>query len=642
MIRRVGHRGPDGEGTWFHRADDGPGPSVGLAHRRLALVDLSPAASQPMTNEDGRFTIVFNGEIYNHVALRVDLSKRHPFRSRSDTEVLLHGWEEEGSAFLDRVDGMFAFAIWDAHDASLTLARDRIGEKPLIYAWVNDEFLFASELGALLADPAFPREIDPEALEHYLAWNAIPAPSTIFQAARKLRPGHLLRIVGGKEEDRAFWTPQPAPNPPADRTEARARLRSALEESVSIRLRGDVPVGAFLSGGIDSSIIVGLAARASSGPLRTFSVGFEGNSPFDERPHAREVARMHGTLHTEIVLDPREAITEMGSFLETMDEPFGDSSAVPTSLISKHTGAQVKVALSGDGADELFAGYWKYVAESIATPYGRIPGGVRAVIARAAARLPENRRSAAGESVRRFRKFFTRFEADPAARHVAWMTIFNARQRAELLGPPEGHNASCVEESVKRLYREAGDSDVLGAMLYTDLRHTLPTDMLTKVDRMSMRHGLEVRLPYLHPEVVSLSLAFPSGWKLEGTRRKAILVDTFADLIPPNLRNRPKRGFEIPVAEWFRGDLRPLLEDTLSERSLRQQTLLNLKTVRTLVDEHTSRRANHAPRLWSLLVLCTWLRRINGSGESSVIRCAGEKELLARPAANSDRAKVVF
>ena len=607
MTRRLAHRGPDGEGTWIGGRN---GLYVGLGHRRLAIVDLSDAGRQPMANEDGRLVIVFNGEIYNHEELRADLGGRHPFRSRCDTEVLLHGWEEEGSAFLDRVDGMFAFALWDARDGSLTLGRDRIGEKPLLYAALGDELLFASELGAISADAAFPHEMDPEALDHYLTWNAIPAPWTIFRAARRLSPGHLIRVTPEKRIETTYWIPTPAADPPADEKEAALRLRAGLEASVRRRLSGDVPVGAFLSGGIDSSVIVGLAARVSSSPLRTFTVGFDGQTPFDERAFAREVACLHGTLHTEIVLDPRESISEIASLLSELDEPFADSSAVPTSLVSRQAGFQVKVALSGDGADELFAGYWKYVSESIAPAYARVPERLRSLVAAWALRLPEDRRSAASESLRRVRKFLTRFDPDPIARCLAWMRVMGKGEKSELLLAQDPNLNERTEGLVERLYREAGTDDILASMLCVDLRHTLPTDMLTKVDRMSMRHGLEIRVPYLDPAIVSLALALPSKWKLKGMRRKAILLDACADLLPRHLLRRPKRGFEVPMGEWFRGPLREMLEDTLSEPFLARQAIFHPSVVRRLLDEHMARRGDHTSRLWSLLVFCAWQRRI--------------------------------
>ena len=612
----LSHRGPDGRGAWRNRARR-PGQSyVELGHRRLSIVDLTPAGAQPMMSEDGRLTIVFNGEIYNHEVLRRDLASRHPFRSRSDTEVLLQGWAEEGIAFLQRVDGMFAFAIWDAADASLTLVRDRIGEKPLFFAEAGDEFLFASELGALMRDPAVIRDIDPESLHHYLAWSAIPAPGTIFRGVRCLQPGRILRVADGKNEESIYWSPGPAAEVPADEEEARLRLRATLEASVLARLRGDVPVGAFLSGGIDSTIITGLAARASGTTLHTFNIGFEGQSAFDERDCAREAARYHGTIHREIVLDAREALREVEALLGEMDEPFADSSAIPTSLLSRHTRSQVKVALSGDGADELFAGYWKYLGESFAGHYARVPRRLRGALARLAGSLPDDRRSARGESLRRVRKFLSRFESDPARRHVAWMQVYNAAQRRDLLA--DGATASArepeesPEESLIRLYRSAQSPDILGAMLETDLKHTLPSDMLTKVDRMSMRHGLEVRTPFLSSDVISLALGMPSQWKLRGRRRKAILVDACADLIPASLRNRPKRGFELPLAEWFRGDLKPLLVETLSEETLRRQAIFRPDAVRRLLDAHLARRADHAGRLWSLLVFCRWHDRVMG------------------------------
>lgn len=611
MTQALTHRGPDGGGVWIGRPNlNAHGrPHVGLGHRRLAIVDLSAAGAQPMSGADGRLTIVFNGEVYNHDALRQRLAAHHRFRSRSDTEVLLHGWEDEGSAFLDRVDGMFALAVWDARDGSLTLARDRIGEKPLFHAWIGDTFVFASELGALLTHPDFPREIDPEGLDHYLTWGAIPAPWTIFCAARRLGPGSLLRVKDGKAIETVWHLPAPDPDPPATQAEARARLRSALEDSVRSRLSGDVPVGAFLSGGMDSSVIVGLASRAMGSALRTFTVGFEGAGPFDERTCAREVARAHGTNHTEIVIGPAEAIAEAEALLGTLDEPFGDSSAIPTSLVSRHARRAVKVALSGDGADELFAGYWKYVAESLSPWYARVPAGLRRALAGAAAALPEDRRSATGEALRRARKFLLRFEPEPAARHAAWMRVLDAGAKNDLLAAPDPALWAKTDSLIERLYQEARTDDVLGAMLSVDLRHTLPTDMLAKVDRMSMGVGLEVRLPYLDPKVISLALAIPSAWKLRGRRRKAILLDACADLVPPALRRRPKRGFELPLGEWFRGPLRGLLEDTLSGDTLRAQGIFRPEAVARLKRDHLSRRRDHTARLWCLLVFTAWHRR---------------------------------
>ncbi len=511
MTESFAYRGPDDEGFFF----EGP---VGLGHRRLSIIDLSPSGRQPMSNEDQTLWLVFNGEIYDFAETRKELvSRGHSLKSHTDTETVLHLYEEEGVACLKHLNGMFSFALWDARLQRLWLARDRLGKKPLVYYWDGKRLLFASEIKAILRDPEVPREIDFEALDLYLTLNYIPATWTIFKNIRKLLPGHYLLLEKGKLSIQSYWDipvnegePEvPSPSDPVQWNQCKERLRALLDASVRRRLIADVPLGAFLSGGIDSSIIVALMARHSSRPVKTFSIGYKDLPSFDETRYAREVATFNGTEHYEFKLGYKDILDAFPKVLDHFDEPFADSSAVPTYIVSRETKRHVTVALSGDGGDELFAGYRMYLGEYWAKHYARIPGVLREnVIAPFIQSLPDARDKPSLELIRRAKKFLRGMSLSFPERFCGWREIFPFSMRRKLLRRPPDRNfyldliRQAVEEK-KGLFPEDG----INLMLYLDVKGLLPGDMLTKVDRMSMANSLEVRVPFLDYTLVQYVFA---------------------------------------------------------------------------------------------------------------------------------------
>ncbi|MCF6192290.1 MAG: asparagine synthase (glutamine-hydrolyzing) [Candidatus Hydrothermae bacterium] len=591
------HRGPDAMGALEEEG-------VGLFHCRLSIIDLSEAGRQPMANEDERLWLVFNGEIYNHQALREELEHRgHRFRSRSDAEVVLHGYETWGEEVLSRLRGMFAFALYDRERGELFLARDPFGIKPLVYAELPGAFVFASELRTLLGLPAFPRDLDETALQFYFRLNYIPHPHSVFRAARKLEPGHALRVRSGRVVAHRRWYALPHDPPPADLEEAKARLQETLQTSVRLHLIADVPVGAFLSGGLDSSLVVALA-REHHPDLQTFTVAFPDVPAYDESAYARRVAEVLETRHTEIPVTADEARKVLEAVVNHLDEPFADSSLVPASIVSQVTRDHVKVALSGDGGDEFFAGYNKYQGLRLAAWLVPFRGLLRAV---AALPLPERRGSRLGDRIRQLRKLARTAQPGP---------LFRLEQTYALLAPedlPIPHlrtRPDPLRPRLQALLAEAHEKGFRGmnAVLYLDTNLVLPGDMLWKVDTASMRVALEVRVPFVDPEVARLAFALPSGWKLRGFARKWILRQVAARWLPGEILQRPKGGFGIPIGEWMRGELRQTLEDTLFSPEARRLGLEE-EAVRRLWEAHQRRQRDHFWELWNLFVLVRWAMR---------------------------------
>lgn len=543
MSDTLKHRGPDDDGLY---SDD----RITLGFRRLSIIDL-PLGKQPMSNEDGTVHVVFNGEVYNYRGLRETLRARHQFRTNSDTEVIVHLFEEKGIECLRDLRGMFAMAIWDARDRTLWLARDRLGKKPLAYVQQPDRFLFASELKALLADPRVPRRVNRDALEYYLAYLYVPAPMSIVAGISKLAPGHYLRYRDGKATVTRYWDPQVGGEPPS-----RDEIRGTIEEAVRLRLVSDVPLGAFLSGGIDSSIVVGLMSK--HGRARTFSIGFPEKS-FDELEYARAAAEAFGAEHQEFEVRPN-ALEVLPKLVWHYDEPFGDSSALPTYYVSKVTAEHVKVALSGDGGDECFGGYKRY--EQL------------------------KRRPLLGPP--------------PAELYRGHVVTFSDEQRRQLLGTTNPGVANFIREPFDRFPR----ADPVTRAGYTDLQTYLPFDILTKVDIASMANSLEVRCPFLDHKVVEMALRLPGPSKLG----KRGLRETFADLLPPKIAGRGKMGFGVPLTHWFRNELKPLVGDTLLNSKNALQEFVRIEIVRRMVQDHWSGAADHADRLWALLFFELWHR----------------------------------
>ncbi len=538
------HRGPDGVGTHV----DGP---VGIAARRLAIIDVEHG-DQPMASNDGTVCVAQNGEILNHLELRAELEQRGVrFRTRCDTEVLLHLYRQHGPGFVSRLRGMFAFAIWDRRERRLLLARDRFGIKPLYYQLGGGRISFASELKALLRRPDFSREVDVEALHAYLAFNSIPAPLTIFRAARKLPPGHVLMCSpeGVTVERFARPTPAPAGRCRRERPEILAEeLRGRLLESVRAHLLADVPVGVLLSGGVDSSALTALAAQAAGRGVSTFSIGFRERT-FNELDLAREVARRYGTDHHELVVAPRieELLPKLAS---AFDEPFADSSAVPTYLVSELASEHVKVVLSGEGGDELFGGYETYAADELALRVGPLAARLRPVVDR----LPSSDARVSFDY--RAKRFVRAAALAPLERHHGWKEIFSEEQRHELLRPHWQDRAADPLRPWRERWRETEDAPLLARLQDVDLGIYLADDLLVKTDRMSMVHGLEARVPFLDPVVADLALALPTKLKVRGLQKKRLLRAAARPLVPTSITRARKRGFSIPAAAWLRGEAR--------------------------------------------------------------------------------------
>jgi asparagine synthase (glutamine-hydrolysing) len=587
MSATLVHRGPDS----FGECVDGP---VALAARRLSIIDLE-TGDQPIGNEDGTLHVVQNGEIYNYRELRRDLERAgHRFATSGDTEVLLHLYEEHGEAFAERLRGMFAVAIWDAKRRRLLLARDRFGIKPLYYRADAGGLEFASELRAL------PRgEIDLDALEAFLAFNSIPAPLTIFRGTRKLPPGHLL-VWGERDGVRIERFARPAPVPAAeerddDEAELVEELRARVRDSVRAHLVSDVPVGVLLSGGVDSSLLAALAAEEGSGPLRTFSIGFEERS-FDELADARLVADRYGTHHRELVVRPDAALL-LPALAEAFDEPFADSSALPTYLVSRLAAEDVKVALSGEGGDELFGGYYTYAADLLAARMGGLARLARPLVER----LPSSTAKASLDY--RAKRFVRAAHLSPLERHHGWKEIFSIDARAELTQ----RRASFDPVNILRArYAETTGADELARLQDVDLGLYLVDDLLVKTDRASMAHSLEARVPYLDTVVTNLALALPTRHKVRGLRKKVLLRKAAEPLLPARIVHGKKRGFSIPAAAWLRGELEPFARETLAREQLERQGYFRPEVVARVLDDHVSGREDLSRQLWGLLAFTLW------------------------------------
>jgi asparagine synthase (glutamine-hydrolysing) len=599
MTDAILHRGPDGAG--FHRD-----PPVLMGMRRLAIIDLA-TGDQPIGNEDGTIQVVFNGEIYNYRELRAELEARgHVFRTHSDTEVIVHLYEEAGDGFAARLNGMFAIALHDRQRRRVLLVRDQIGIKPLFVARLDRHLVFGSEIKSLLASGLVPRELDLDALAEFVTWEYVPAPATLFKAVRKLEPGHLLAIdlEGGSIDERCYWDLPPAAEG-ADGGDEGAwveRMDGLLHGAVQRQLVSDVPLGALLSGGVDSSMVV---AGMGEGAL-TFSIGFDDPS-YDEVPHARRVAEHLGVRHEVEVVHPdvRELFDHLMHF---MDDPIADVSIFPTFLVSRLARRHVTVALSGDGGDELFGGYDGYVAQAAAARYARLPGFFRErVVQPTLARIPPQPQKKG--LINKAKRFVEGAAMNAGLGHARWRLFADQALRASLFTPeaaaafhhpPEAH--------VERLYAAAAGRDSVDTSLYVDFKSYLVDNCLVKSDRMSMACSLELRVPFLDIDVVEAAFAMPSPFKLQGGRTKPLLKKVAARHVPRESVYRTKQGFSIPMKNWLKAELRPLLDDLVSKDSL-EDGLFQPATIRRLIDEHVANCANHAHILWTLIVFREWRRR---------------------------------
>jgi asparagine synthase (glutamine-hydrolysing) len=597
MTTILAHRGPDGDG-FFRR-----GP-VGLGHRRLAIIDLV-TGDQPMFNDDQSICLVFNGEIYNFRELRRELEGRGwTFRTTSDTEVILRAYEEFGTECLRRLRGMFAFALWDERARRLLLARDRVGIKPLVYAWDGRRLLFASEPKAILQDPSVPRRVDWEALRDYLTLHYIPSPRTIFADIRKLPPACYLTmdLDGGNPHVERYWDLQFSPETGRSEAEWLEGLRWHLQDSVSRHLISDVPIGAFLSGGMDSSTVVALMAQATAGQIRTFSIGFD-EADFDELAHAREVARRYGTQHFEFIVKP-DALEALPRLAWQFDEPFADASALPTYFVSKITREHVTVALSGDGGDENFVGYLRYArALALHERLDRLPGSLARGLFRLARRLiPANVRG---------HGYVEMLAADPVERYFR-MTAFQRSEglRRLLSREAQTHVAPEADASLFRALAKAGAaSDYASTLQYLDVHCYLPDDILTKVDRTSMLVSLETRVPLLDHVLMEFVATMPTGLKFRNGTGKAILKRAMAADLPADTVSRRKMGFGVPLAAWLRKDLGDYARDVLEGQRARERGFVDPRAVSTALDEHQNGIKDRSSHIWALLCLEEWARR---------------------------------
>jgi asparagine synthase (glutamine-hydrolysing) len=622
MCRSFSYRGPDDSGIFVRNiaASNGLQAHVGLGHQRLSIIDLSNAGRQPMSNEDATIWITFNGEIYNFREIRDELNKKgHRFQSNTDTEVIIHLYEEEGLNAVQRVNGMFAFALWDENLNRLWVCRDRVGIKPLVYYWNDQHFVFGSEIKALLNDPLISKDLDYEALLLYLAFNYIPAPYTIFKGIRKLKPGQFLTLQNGKLELDEYWDlPQIRQAEgltgalTAQKNAYKERLFNCLDHAVRSRMIADVPLGAFLSGGIDSSVIVALMARHAPKPIKTFSIGFKDARLFDETRYAREVADLNHTDHHEFKLNHSDLVNVFVSALSTFDEPFADSSAIPTYIISRETREYVTVALSGDGGDELFAGYRSYLGEYWLSKYMLIPSLLReSLFEHFIESLPDSRDNRILEYIRRVKKFIKGTKGSFPERMLALKEVFPKEIRKDIL-LNNFHNANPAQEDIaltwvqNLLNRYHGDR--INTMLYADFKDSLPGDMLTKVDWMSMKNSLEVRVPFLDHRVVELAFQIQGALKLCKGKTKFILKETFKNLLPPSLLRRSKAGFEIPISRWLKSDLKYLIDEYLSEEAIRDQGIFDFNIVNELVDSHMSNMSDTSWMIWNLIVFQYWYK----------------------------------
>ncbi|HOT96788.1 MAG TPA: asparagine synthase (glutamine-hydrolyzing) [bacterium] len=600
MCDAIIHRGPDEEGQYL------AGPA-GLGMRRLAIIDLA-SGQQPIFNEERTAAIILNGEIYNHLDLRRELEGRgHRFHTQADTEAILHAWEEWGEACPSYLNGMFAFAIWDEKHQRLFIARDRIGKKPLYYYHDERRLVFASEIKAILTLPDIPRVIDPRALDAYLTFEYIPAPMSIFKGIHKLPQAHWLTLDDHGLRIQRYWRLQ---YQAVTRSEAEAAeaFRDLLRDATRIRLMSEVPLGAFLSGGLDSSAVVAMMSQTSSNGVKTYSIGFD-NASYNELPWARQVARYFGTEHHEEILTP-DAVGLTERIVHQLDEPLGDFSVFPTWMVSEMARRHVTVALSGDGGDELLGGYETYIAEQLARRYQRLPRWLRrGVIEPAVALLPptEKKKGFFNKS----RRFIEGCRLPADLQHVRWMIFLQEAEKGLLYHPALREQLSGRDPYgfIRLAFAESGAEAPLDQQEYVDIVTYLVDDIMVKVDRMSMAVSLETRAPFLDYRMVEFCATLPPNLRLNGKRSKYILKQAFRGILPEEILNRRKEGFSIPIKRWMKEELRPMMLDYLSPAALDRSGCFEPAYVQRLIREHLEGTENHSHRLWALLMFQMWYAR---------------------------------
>lgn len=597
MCAGLEHRGPDARGL---HAEDG----VWLGIQRLRVIDLD-TGDQPIHNEDRSVAVVLNGEIYNFAQLRRELQARgHRFATQGDTEVIAHLYEEHGPACVHHLHGMFAFAVWDRRRRQLLLARDRVGKKPLLYALRGGGVSFASEMGALLRDPEIPREVDVEAIDAYLGLGYVPAPMTALHAVRKLPPAHTLLLRDGRATLKRYWSlDYSAKMEGVAVEEVCERVRAALRTATRRRMVSDVPLGAFLSGGIDSSAVVAAMAEASAEPVRTFSIGFD-HARFDELPHARRIAQQFGTVHEEFRVGA-DAVAIAPRLVRHYGEPFADSSAIPSFYLAELTRRHVTVALNGDGGDESFGGYTRYVANALASRLDRIPPSVRQGVAALGARIPDVGHIASPRN--KLRRLSATLALDAPTRYARYMAWFNAAQRAELYTPTFAEMAGPGAEHVlARAWGRASGESIVDRMLEVDASTYLVDDLIAKVDIATMAYGLEARSPLLDHEFMQLAASIPAELKVRGRQKKWILRQALRGWLPDDLLDRPKQGFSVPLSQWLRTELRSWAHEVLLDRAAVQRGYFERAGIERLLNRHAAGADGEASRIWALLMLELW------------------------------------
>ena len=598
MCERIVHRGPNSEGLWL---DD----TVALGMRRLSIIDLH-TGDQPVFNCDKSVIVMMNGELYNYREVRAELEKKgHRFTTKSDTEILPHLYEEYGEDLVDHLNGMYAFSLWDTRKKKLIIARDRFGEKPLYYGVFEGKLIYASEPKAMLAHPSVKPELDLDALRHYLSYDYVPAPMSIYKGISKLPAAHMLTVENGEIKTRRYWNMSWSAKPTSSIDDKVAELRDLLSDAVRMRLVSDVPLGILLSGGIDSSTVAAFATQHATERVKTFSIGFEEDS-FDESKYARQVAKYLDTEHYEEKLSATTAgdlISEIGAWL---DEPLSDGSLIPTFLLAQFVRKHVTVALGGDGGDELFAGYPMYYAHTVAAKYTRVPSLIRkGVIEPVVKRLPVSTKNMSFDY--KAKRFVRGANLDTVERHHSWFGSFSREEQTQFLTPEIlAASDGDIYRGPRELLALCDATTEIEQMQFLDINYYMAEDILTKVDRAAMAVSLETRAPFLDPRVGQFAASLPLEYKLNGKSGKHILRLAMADLLPASILHRPKKGFGIPIAEWLKGRLNPLMHDLLSPTRLKEQGIFDADYVQKLITEHQRGTASHHKQLWTLLVFQLW------------------------------------
>ena len=603
MAETLTHRGPDDEGVYI-------GGSVGLGHRRLSVIDLSKAAHQPMPNEDETLWIVYNGEVYNFEELKEELlAKGHRFRSHSDTEVILHLYEEEGAKSVERLRGMFAFAIWDTKKKELFLARDRTGQKPLFYR-IDDKdetFHFASEIKAILKDPTVKARPDLTAIDHYMTWQCVPAPYSAFDGIKKLPPAHYMTIKDGKAKLTRYWRLDYTPKLDMTESEIKSKLVYEMREAVKLRMISDVPLGAFLSGGVDSSAVVALMAEVSNQPIKTFAIGFK-DAAYNELSYAKIIAERFKTNHTEFIIEPN-ALEILPKLVWHYGEPFADSSAIPTYYVSQLARDKVTVALNGDGGDESFAGYERYMANELSDRITRfLPKPLARLMLMIAMKLPHG--TSPKNTLWRAKRFLQGSLKTPEMRNADWMGHFSPEIKRELYTSDllDKLSESLPYDAYLKRFSETDAVSSLDKLLYNDINSYLPEDLLVKVDVASMASSLEARSPFLDHKFMEFAATIPSSLKLKGRTTKYILKEALRGILPDNILFRPKMGFAVPIDRWFKNELKEMAYDTLLSTKAIERGYFKAASIERILNEHVTGKWNWHHQIYNLLMLELWHR----------------------------------